>query len=134
MRYEKLNICAVFLSLLALWSCGGKNTGDSQRVQHAKVDVYFFHTSYRCETCDAIKTETRKNLAELFGEDVYFGIYNLEQDGKEKARELGVKTLMLVAVKGDEKINLTNEGYLYARAYPEKYRQVLEEKIKPLLE
>lgn len=131
---KKLFIYSALIALLGVWSCTGKNTSESKNIQHAKVDVYFFHTSYRCESCEAIKAETKKNLTELFGEDVYFGIYNLEQEGKEKAVALGVKTLTLVAVKGDVKINLTNEGYMYARSDPEKFRQVLEEKIKPLLQ
>ena len=124
-------ISIFFLPLLA--GCAGNYSTKIKVEQHASVDVYFFHTNYRCETCEAIKSETRKSLAELFGEDVWFGIYNLEDEGKEMAARLGVKSLMLVAVKDGTKINLTNEAYLYARIDPVKYRQALEEKIKPLL-
>jgi hypothetical protein len=65
--------------------------------------------------------------------NIRIGIYNIEDEGKELAGRLGVKSLMLVAVKDGTKINLTNEAYLYARIDPEKYRQALAEKIKPLL-
>jgi len=39
---------------------------------------------------------------------------------------LGVSGQCLLFVKGDEKIDLTSDGFMYARSNPEK----LEEKIK----
>ncbi len=48
-----------------------------------------------------------------------------EADGKQKATDLGVS--------GDKKINITNEGFVYARSKPEKLKQVISDNITPLL-
>jgi hypothetical protein len=39
---------------------------------------------------------------------------------------------MLLVVKGDTKIELTAQGFMYARTDPEKFRQIMKEKIQPL--
>jgi hypothetical protein len=36
-------------------------------------------------------------------------------------------------VRGDEKINITNEGFLYAVAKPDKFQEIMKAKIDPLL-
>jgi len=51
----------------------------------------------------------------------------------KKAEELGVSGQTLLIVSGDIKINITNEAFMYARSKPEKLKQVIKEKIDPLL-
>ena len=71
---------------------------------------------------------------ELFGNDVSFAAYNLdEKAGEVKGKELGVDSQALVVVQGDTKIDLTNEGFLYALTDPDKFKEIIEEKIKSLL-
>lgn len=98
------------------------------------ITVYYFHTNARCVTCRTIEAEARKDLQELFDKKVNFVALNLDEDaGKTKAKELGVNVQTLLIVKGENKINITNQGFLYARSNPEKFKQVIEDKIKPLL-
>ncbi len=130
------NLAAYVLLLLlaGLWACTGQPSAVTHFTQQSKVDVYFFHTRHKCETCDAIKNQTTESLSTLFGDEVFLGIYNIDQDGKELAESLGIKTLTLLVVKDDVRIDLTNEAYLYARSDPDKFRLALEEAIKPLLQ
>ncbi len=100
----------------------------------AKVEVYYFHLNSRCVTCKTVESEAQKDVKELFGNDVSFTSYNLEEaTGEAKGKELGVNSQTLLVVKGDKKINLTNEGFMYARTNPKKFKKVIEDKIKPLL-
>lgn len=118
---------------LAFSACNQQPKG-IQATESDDVGVYYFHTNARCVTCRTIEAEARQDISDLFGDDVRFMTYNLdEKEGLEKGKGLGVNSQMLVIVKGDRKINITNEGFLYARTNPEKFKQVLEEKIKPLL-
>lgn len=113
---------------------GQNSAGRSGNNEKSKVNVYYFHTNTRCVTCRTVESEAKKDVQELFGDKVGFLIYNLDDAaGKAKAKELGVKSQMLLIVKGKEKINITNEGFMYARSNPAKFHQVIEEKIKPLL-
>lgn len=127
-------LLTVFFSLLISFGLSAQSPGKVQKETKAKVDVYYFHFNTRCATCRAVESEAQQNVKELFGKDVNFAAYNLDEPaGEAKGKELGVNSQILLVVKDDKKINLTTEGFMYARANPEKFKKVIEEKIKPLL-
>ena len=132
----KINIATltVFFSLLVSFGLTAQTTANTQKEDKAKVNVYYFHFNTRCETCRAVENESKANISMLFGKNVSFAAYNLDKpEGEAKGKELGVNSQSLLVVKGDKKIDLTNEGFLYALTDPEKFKKVIEEKIKPLL-
>jgi hypothetical protein len=99
-----------------------------------EVEVFYFHYTRRCATCQAVETVSGEAVVELFGDRVPFKEYNLEEaDGKQKATDLSVSGQTLLIVSGDKKINITNEGFMYARSNPDKLKQVISDKITPLL-
>ena len=98
------------------------------------VQVFYFHNTRRCASCQAVEKESKKIVEELYNDKVAFSAYNLEEkDGKEMAGELGVSGQTLLIVSGDTRINITNEGFLNARSDPGKLKQIMKEKIDPLL-
>ena len=98
------------------------------------VEVFYFHNTRRCATCMAVEAESKEIVEELYGDKVAFSAYNLEEkDGKEMAGELGVSGQTLLIVSGETRINITNEGFINARTNPEKLKQIMKEKIDPLL-
>ncbi len=99
-----------------------------------KVDVYYFHYTRRCMTCNAVESVSKDAIAELYGDNVTFADYNLdEESGKAKGNELDVSGQSLLIVAGDTKINITNEAFMNARSNPDKLTQIIKEKIDPLL-
>ncbi len=131
----------IIISLVAALFSGGLAVADgnqpsdgAQDKKNSSVNVYYFHTNARCVTCLTIEAEAQQDVKELFGDKVGFMSYNLEdKEGEAKGKELGINSQTLVIVKDKQKINITNQGFLYARTNPDKFRQVIEEKIKPLL-
>jgi thiol-disulfide isomerase/thioredoxin len=124
----------VFIALIVSFGLSAQSAEPVQAKTKAKVAVYYFHFNSRCATCKAIEAETQKNVKELFGNDVSFDSQNLDKAaGEALGKELGVNSQTLIAVQGDQIINLTNDAFMYARTNPEKFKKVLEEKIKPLL-
>ena len=103
------------------------------------VEVYYFHMTTRCATCKTVEAEARKNVEMLYADKVKAGMIsftalNLEEaTGKSMGEKLGVNSQTLLIVKGDEKINITNEGFLYAVSQPQKFTEVMKSKIDPLL-
>jgi hypothetical protein len=98
------------------------------------VEVFYFHNVRRCATCMAVEAESKDIVEELYKDKVAFSTYNLEEkDGKEMAGELGVSGQTLLIVSGKTRINITNEGFINARSNPEKLKQIMKEKIDPLL-
>ena len=128
---------AIILTLFLSISCSGQSDNGSEKVsvsQGNDIEIYYFHYSRRCVTCQAVETVSGEAVKELYGTNIPFTEYNLdESEGKEKAKELGVSGQTLLIVIGDEKINITNEGFMYARSNPEKLKQVISDHITPML-
>lgn len=110
------------------------NLENEQFAQSKKVEVYYFHYTRRCATCNAVENVTKETIKENYGSSVIFSDINLdEKSGEAKGKELDISGQTLLIVSGDTKINLTNEGFMNARANPDKLKQILKENIDPLL-
>ncbi|MDD2382137.1 MAG: nitrophenyl compound nitroreductase subunit ArsF family protein [Mariniphaga sp.] len=133
------NLKVLFLGFILLagssfFAATNAKNRSNQDEKKTEVNVYYFHTNIRCVTCRAVESETKKNVEELFGNKVRFTAVNLDDEASEpKGKELGVKGTGLLVIKGDKKIELTAQGFMYARTNPEKFRQIMKEKIQPLL-
>ena len=103
------------------------------------VEVYYFHNTVRCITCKTVEAEARRNVDMLYADkaksgNISFTSLNLEEaTGKSMGEKLGVKSQTLLIVNGDQKINITNEGFLYAVSQPQKFTEVIKSKIDPLI-
>jgi len=99
-----------------------------------KVEAYYFHLTSRCETCKAVEAEAKKDLQSLYGEKVSFKAINLDDaSSKVLAEKLQVSGQALLVVKGSKILNLTNDGFMYARKEPAKFKAVIKEKVDPLV-
>lgn len=133
---SKINttLLTAFFAVLVCFSVSIRSAAQVQKEENANVEMYYFHFNTRCETCRAVESEAKLDVQLLFGDEVKFTAVNLDKkEGEAKAKELGVNSQMLLIVKGKKRINLTNEGFLYAQTNPDKFRKIIEEKIKPLL-
>ena len=101
---------------------------------NATVEAYYFHMSTRCVTCRSVEAEAKKDLESLYGDKVTFQAINIEEDSNKAITEkLKISGQTLLLVKGDKKINLTNEGFLYAVNNPEKFKSIIKAKVDELL-
>jgi hypothetical protein len=104
-----------------------------------KIEAYYFHFTARCVTCKTIEADTKKNLETLYPEQIRTGLItfqslNLDDEpSRAIAKQLGVSGQTLLLVKGDQKINLTNEGFMYAVPKPDKFKEIINEKVEFLL-
>lgn len=121
--------------MLGSLSCNAQtNKKDAKTNASNKVEAYYFHYSSRCVTCKAVEAEAKKDLENLYGGKVTFKSVNLDDDSsKALAEKLQVAGQSLLIVKGDTKINITNEGFMYARNNPEKFKSLIKEKVDPLV-
>jgi hypothetical protein len=123
----------IFLSFAILFVMSGFLC-TAQTSASSKVEAYYFHLTNRCVTCKAVEAEAKKNLEALYGTKVSFQSLNLEDNAnKAIVEKLKIEGQTLLLVKGDTKINLTNEGFMYARNNPEKFKSIIKEKVDRLL-
>jgi len=104
-----------------------------------KIEAYYFHFTARCTTCRTVEAKAQEDLESLYPDQVKQGLItfqslNLEEaPNKTLADKLGVSGQALLLVKGNQKINLTNEGFMYAVSKPEKFKEIIKEKVDGLL-
>ncbi|MFW5851960.1 MAG: nitrophenyl compound nitroreductase subunit ArsF family protein [Bacteroidota bacterium] len=129
-------LALVFFSLMLHTSCTGQDKTQEETNGTAEienVEVYYFHYTRRCMTCNTVEEEARKAVKELYGDDVSFTSLNLDEDkGEQKAENLNVAGQTLLIVSGDTQFNITNEGFMYARSNPAKLKQTIQDKINSL--
>lgn len=129
----------LFTPIIACTSQPSKEQANSSDNNSDKIEAYYFHFTARCVTCRTIEANARENLETLYPSQfkqglITFQSVNLEETvNKPLADKLGVSGQTLLIVKGDRKINLTNEGFMYAVVKPEKFKEIINEKVAGLL-
>jgi len=129
-----------FVSVTA--SCNSQVRDEKKQEQVAGADiieVYYFHFTRRCATCNAVENETQIALKEFYpgkidaGDIVFISINLEEEENDALAKKLEVSGQALLVVKGSQKYDLTNDGFKYARSSPEKLHTSIQTTIDPLL-
>jgi len=133
----------MFLLLVAVSvsACNAQTPQDekSSVADTDELQVYYFHFTKRCATCNAVENEAKVALEMFYADqlkqgNIAFISLNLEEDdGKKMADQLKVSGQTLLLVKGDQMVNLTNEGFMNARTKPDKYHEILKSNIDKLL-
>jgi hypothetical protein len=104
-----------------------------------QIKVYYFHFTVRCVTCKTVEEQAKNNVQILYpreikGGTITFQSINLDESaGKALGEKLKISGQTVLLVKGNEKIKLTNEGFLYAISNPDKFKTIMKTKIDNLL-
>jgi hypothetical protein len=138
---RKLFSLSSILITLFVISCNAQTNRKPAPVVSDKgdVEVYYFHMTIRCEACKTVEAEARKNIEMLYPDQlkegkISFTALNLDEaTGRSLGEKLGVNGQTLLIIKGDQKINITNEGFLYAGSKPQKFTEIIKSKIDPLI-
>lgn len=129
------------LAAITMIACNtqSKEKPESTAVLSQDVQVFYFHNTKRCATCNAVENETLAALEMFYKENMEAGTMafislNLEEEkGAEMARSLKVSGQTLLVVKGEKQLNLTNDGFMNARTNPIKFHEILKTEIDNLL-
>ena len=131
-NYSYILACLVFFGTMFTINAQEDQQVSEKNITSEKVEVYYFHNTRRCATCQAVEEVTKSSLEDLYPEqfkkgEVTFQSINIEDDDNEAlARDLNVSGQTLLVVKSGKKKDLTNDAFMYARSNPDK----LKEKIK----
>lgn len=138
---QSIFFTVAMVMLLGGFSCNAqttKKTNDNSAVA-SKIEVYYFHFTRRCMTCNTVESETKRAIESLYPEkyksgDITFTSINLdEESSKAAAAKCKAGGQSLLVMSGDKRIDLTSQGFMYAVNNPEKLTQVVKKAIDPLL-
>jgi hypothetical protein len=139
MKHLLMMSLALFM-LLGSFACNAqtKKTVEAKVSEADKVEVYYFHFTRRCMTCNAVEKESKVALETLYPKQMEAGTItfveiNLDEDGsKAIAEKVKASGQALLVIKGDQRIDLTSQGFMNARN-PEKMQQEIKKAIDPLI-
>ena len=104
-----------------------------------KVEVYYFHFTRRCMTCNNVEKVSKEALQQQYAEkvksgEIVFKSVNLdEKEGEAVGAKLKVEGQALLIVSGDKKVDLTEKGFMYANNSPEKLKAEIKKVIDEML-
>lgn len=104
----------------------------------SKVEVYYFHYTRRCTTCQAVETESQKAIRELYpvqykSGKITFRSVNLdESNSRAVAENCKAEGQALLIISGGKRIDLTEQGFMYAVSHPDKLKKELKKTIDSL--
>ena len=104
-----------------------------------KIEVYYFHYTRRCITCNAVESVTKQTIADLYPTQfkkgqITFTSVNLDEKGSEViAKKCKAEGQSLLFMGKNKRIDLTDKGFMYAKNTPEKLKSEVKNTIDALL-
>jgi len=105
----------------------------------SKVEVYYFHYTRRCVTCQAVETETQKSILALYPLQAKKGLItfksiNLDDKSSEAiAAKCKAEGQSLLITSSNKRVDLTDKAFMYAKSNPAKLKAELKKIIDPML-
>jgi thioredoxin-related protein len=142
------------LSILFIAACGNNeqtNQADQENIAlteianpKLKLQIYYFHGTNRCATCNSIETAVKEVVDSNFKEQLASGIVNFKTINVDEAEnkilakkyEAAGAALHFVQIEnGTETDNdLTEYAFSNVRTQPDLFKSVLKEKIQSIIQ
>jgi hypothetical protein len=142
-KLQTLLLLAVLLPTFLACSAKSAENKESSETKDASVskqiNVYYFHFTRRCVTCTTVESKTLEILKEVYATEmedklITFQAVNLDEpSSNELAEKLGISGQTLLLTNGKEKIDITSDGFMYAKSNPEKLKEIIKTKINELM-
>lgn len=142
-----IKLFALFTIGLMLTACNGQNENETETVDQSvsKIEVYDFHSTHRCMTCNAIEANTKYTLDtyfsnELKADKITFQVVNVDEEKNKKIAEKfeasGTALILNVINDGKEsKIDLTEFAFMEGNdqeAFSKELKAKLDMELKTL--
>lgn len=122
-------------------SCNAQEApkASAQTQADKKIEVYYFHFTRRCMTCNTVETEAKSAIESMYpaqfksGAIAFIGVNLDEESSKAAAAKCKAGGQSLLVISGDKRIDLTSQGFMYAVNNPDKLRAEIKKAIDPLL-
>ena len=132
-------IVSITIILMLAVTLFNVNAVNPKKVVVQKVEVYYFHFTHRCVTCQAVENETQKALPLLYPKlfkatKITFTSVNLDEtESKILAEKCKAEGQSLLIVSGNKRIDLTDKAFMYAKNNPEKLKMEIKKAIDSLI-
>lgn len=136
-KHISITILAVIIS--SFFSANSQTTKATKVIaKPSKVEVYYFHYTRRCVTCQAVESETQKSILALYPLQakkglVTFKSINLDVKSSEAiAAKCKAEGQSLLITSSNKRVDLTDKAFMYAKSNPTKLKAELKKTIDSL--
>ena len=134
----------VLVAIIAgITACSGNSSSSSGATATLKagkkVEVYYFHFTRRCATCNKVETVSKEALETKYPEqlkkgDIFFQSVNLdEKEGETLGKKYKIEGQTLIVICGDKSVDLTEKAFMYAVSAPEKLKAEINKAIEEVV-
>jgi len=105
----------------------------------SKIEVYYFHFTRRCMTCQNVENVSKKAVETLYpgkvkSGDISFRSVNLdEKAGEAIGAKYKIEGQALIIICGSKHVDLTEKGFMYANDKPEKLTAEIKKAVDEML-
>ena len=125
---------------MGILSCSAQDNKQAKAATSVadKVEVYYFHYTRRCMTCNKVEEVSKKAVETLYPAQVKNGSYtfasiNLDDaSSKQIAERVKASGQSLLTVKGGKQVDLTDKAFMYATTTPDKLQAEIKKAIDGL--
>lgn len=104
-------------------SCNAQDNkkADAKTAVSNKVEVYYFHFTRRCHTCESVESNAKLAVEQMYADKIKAGDYSFkginldDASSKAIAEKLGVGGQTLLIVCGSNKVDITSQGFMNAQ-------------------
>jgi len=137
---KHISIIIVAVIISSFFSANSQTTKATKVISKpSKVEVYYFHYTRRCVTCQAVETETQKSILALYPLQAKKGLItfksiNLDDKSSEAiAAKCKAEGQSLLITSSNKRVDLTDKAFMYAKSNPIKLKAELKKIIDSLL-
>jgi hypothetical protein len=104
-----------------------------------KIEVFYFHFTRRCMTCQNVENVSKKAVETLYPEkvksgEISFQSVNLdEKAGEAIGAKFKIEGQTLIVICGNKRVDLTDKGFLYANDKPEKLKAEIRKAVDGMM-
>ena len=108
-------------------------------VATTKIEVYYFHFTRRCMTCNNVEKVSKEAVETQFATqvkagEIAFKSVNLdEKDGEAIGAKYKIEGQTLIVICGNKRVDLTEKGFMYANDSPAKLKAEIKKAIDGML-
>ena len=134
--FSMIMVCSVYS---CTQSSPSSVTASSSVASGKKVEVYYFHFTRRCMTCNNVEKVSKEAVETQFAEqmkkgEITFRSVNLdEKDGEAIGAKYKIEGQTLIVISGDKRVDLTDKGFLYANDSPDKLKAEIKKAVEGVI-
>ena len=138
-----ISFLILVMMVTGIYACNGSLStspnGPSSLAPGKKVEVFYFHFTRRCTTCNNVEKVTKEAVDTQFATqvkngEITFKSVNLdEKDGETIGAKYKIEGQTLIVISGNKRIDLTEKGFLYANDSPDKLKAEIKKAVDGML-